>query len=379
MSAQERGMEMMGDAQLRAVPSRPSGPFFAAIDLGTNNCRLMIAARTSSGFRVVDSFNRCVGLGEGLKVSGRLADDAMNRTIEALRICAERLHQWPLTEIRAVATEACRRAGNGKDFLSRVFRETGLKIDIISPREEAELAVESCSGLFNHCPAAQEAERGVLFDIGGGSTEIAWVRLDQKRSEHTLIGTTSIPIGVISLEETFGRGHGSSYDEMVSHVCEQLAPFESVHCIYREVMQGRTRLIGTSGTVTTLAGVALALPRYNRAMIDGATLPGSTMCEAIQVLRELGPQGLAAHPCVGPDRSRYVLPGCAIFEAIHQMWPIEQVTIADRGLRDGMLARMARDHALHSASVRRRMGVSRFAKPYSATKAAGFLNNYVTL
>nr|WP_294917807.1 Ppx/GppA phosphatase family protein [uncultured Neokomagataea sp.] len=379
MSMPEREAEMMGCAQRRGMPGRYAGPFFAAIDLGTNNCRLMIAARTSSGFRIVDSFNRCVGLGEGLKVSGRLAEDAMNRTMDALRICAERLHQWPLTEIRAVATEACRRAGNGRDFLARVFRETGLKIDIISAREEAELAVESCSTLFNHSSAPQNAERGVLFDIGGGSTEIAWVRLDQQRNEHTLIGTTSLPLGVISLEETFGRGHGASYDDMVNYVCEQLAPFESIHRIYREVLQGRTRLIGTSGTVTTLAGVALALPRYNRAMIDGATLPGESMCEAIRTLRHIGPQGLMEHPCVGPDRSRYVLPGCAIFEAIYQMWPIQQVTIADRGLRDGMLARMARDHALYSASVRRRTGASNFAKPYPATHGADFLNNYVTL
>ncbi|WP_174523595.1 Ppx/GppA phosphatase family protein [Neokomagataea thailandica] len=375
----EREAGMIGCAQQRSMPGRYAGPFFAAIDLGTNNCRLMIAARTASGFRIVDSFNRCVGLGEGLKVSGRLAEDAMNRTIEALRICAERLHQWPLTELRAVATEACRRAGNGRDFLARVLRETGLKIDIISPREEAELAVESCSALFNQCSNAQNAERGVLFDIGGGSTEIAWVRLDHRRNEHTLIGTTSLPLGVISLEETFGSGHGTSYDDMVNHVFDQLAPFESIHRIYREVLQGRTRLIGTSGTVTTLAGVALALPRYNRAMIDGATLPGENMCEAIRTLRHIGPQGLIEHPCVGPDRSRYVLPGCAIFEAIYQMWPIQQVTIADRGLRDGMLARMARDHALYSASVRRRTGASNFAKPYTATHGADFLNNYVTL
>ncbi|OUI83502.1 exopolyphosphatase [Gluconobacter sp. DsW_056] len=354
--------------------ARRTGPFFGAIDLGTNNCRLMIAAGTPTGFRVVDSFNRSVRLGEGLRASGRLAEDSMKRALDALRVCAERMRQWPLVHVRAVATEACRQAANGREFLARVQHETGLTIDIITAREEAELALESCSPLFRqpeHRPV--HADRGVLFDIGGGSTEVAWVRIDPERQTQTLIGTTSVPVGVITLQEMFGEGHGSSYETMVSHVQEYLKGFENVHRIRREVTHGKTRLIGTSGTVTTLAGVALSLPRYNRAAIDGLTLPGHSMMDAIGSLRGLDHDELAEHPCVGAERMKFVLPGCAIFEAIHRLWPVEDVTIADRGLRDGMLLRMARDHGQRSGKGRHT--TSRHATP----RSRGPFGTYATI
>ena len=365
---------LSGQASMRTSGTRQAGPFFGAIDLGTNNCRLMIAAGTANGFRVVDSFNRSVRLGEGLRLSGRLAEESMTRALDALRICVERMKQWPLSHVRAVATEACRRAVNGREFLERVQSEIGLTIDIITAREEAELALESCSPLFrvpSHAPA--RAERGVLFDIGGGSTEVAWVRIDQARKSQTLIGTTSMPVGVITLQEMFGEGHGSSYEEMVSYVQSYLAGFENIHRIRREISQGNACLLGTSGTVTTLAGVALALPRYNRSAIDGLTLPGDVMREAIDTLRGLSRDHLSAHPCVGEDRVKYVLPGCAIFEAIHRAWPIEEVTIADRGLRDGMLLRMARDHGQRFTRERRR--THRHVTP----RSRGPLGNYVTI
>ena len=374
MMRQGTEQRLSGQAQIRASGARQAGPFFGAIDLGTNNCRLMIAAGTPNGFRVVDSFNRSVRLGEGLRVSGRLAEESMTRALDALRICVERMRQWPLSHVRAVATEACRRAVNGRGFLERVQTEIGLTIDIITAREEAELALESCSPLFRmpSRPPSQ-SERGVLFDIGGGSTEVAWVRVDQERKSQTLIGTTSMPVGVITLQEMFGEGHGSSYEDMVSHVQSHLVGFENVHRIRREVAQGNACLLGTSGTVTTLAGVALALPRYNRAAIDGLTLPGQIMRSAIDTLRSLSRDHLAMHPCVGQDRVKYVLPGCAIFEAIHRTWPIEEVTIADRGLRDGMLLRMARDHGQRFTRERRR--THRHVTP----RSRGPLGNYATI
>lgn len=368
-----------GSEDARRSFARADGPFFGAIDLGTNNCRLMIATGTPNGFRVVDSFNRCVRLGEGLRATGRLAEESMKRALEALRICVDRMRLWPLARVRAVATEACRRAANGHEFLAMVERETGLAIDIITPREEAELALESCSRLFESPETdTGRSGRGLLFDIGGGSTEIAWLRVDRERRRQSLIGTTSVPVGVITLQEMFGDGHGAAYERMIAHIRDHLSGFESVHQIGREIAQGNVTLVGTSGTVTTLAGVALALPRYNRAAIDGLTLAGGVMRDAITALRMLDENDLRGHPCVGPDRVRYVLAGCAIFEAIHRTWPVDAVTIGDRGLRDGMLLRMARDHGGRFSGGRDFPGrdfpgrdhPARHPKPYEARAAS---------
>jgi exopolyphosphatase/guanosine-5'-triphosphate,3'-diphosphate pyrophosphatase len=321
-----------------ASGARGEAAVFAALDLGTNNCRLLIGAPTSQGFRVLDSFSRIVRLGEGLQNSGVLGDAAMDRTLGALHACAARLARHPLRGVRAIATEACRRAGNGAAFLNRVRSETGLAFDIITPREEAELALESCGPLLRG-----DGRRALLFDIGGGSTELAWVRLQPGRTPE-LIGYDSLPVGVVTLAEHFGHC-GLSQDEyraMVEHVADRLQAFERIHCIAHEIRQGGVHLLGTSGTVTTLAGVALNLTRYRRPMVDGIELSGEATDAALLLLRGLGVDGLGRHPCVGADRADFVLPGCAIFEAIRSMWPVDKVIVADRGLREGMLLRMMR-------------------------------------
>ena len=326
---------------------------FAALDLGSNNCRMMVAIPAGRGFRVIDSYSRLVRLGEGLQHSGALSDAAMDRTIGALHACATRLSRRHLRGVRAVATEACRRAANGGLFLERVRDETGLAIDVISAREEAELALESCAALL-HTRIAGEARppvRGLLFDIGGGSTEIAWVRLSGEAgrrdggARQKLIGYQSLPLGVITMAELFGARmfEPGGYEDMVEHVEARLAGFEDVHCIGREIRQGGVRLVGTSGTITTVASVAMRLQHYRRALVDGVSLSREQAHETIAALRRAGRGGLALHGCVGPERAGFVLPGCAIFEAIHRLWPTPSVTVADRGLRDGMLLRMMRD------------------------------------
>jgi exopolyphosphatase/guanosine-5'-triphosphate,3'-diphosphate pyrophosphatase len=319
-------------------PRRFSGPAFAALDLGTNNCRMLVATPSGDGFRVLDSFSRIVRLGEGLHSTGRLSMDAMERALAALRTCAARLERRPVRGLRAVATEACRRAANGAAFLSRVKQETGLDIGVISSREEAELALESCSPLLVGC-----GRRALLFDIGGGSTELAWVRLGQHgRAE--LIGYASLPVGVVTLAERFGETgfDPDGFEAMVDDVVARLHAFEAVHCIGREIRNGGVQLLGTSGTVTTLAGVAMGLPRYRRPLVDGAVLSAEAADAALTRLRELGRAGLEAHPCVGPERVEFVLPGCAVFAALVRMWPAPRVIVADRGLREGMLLRMIR-------------------------------------
>lgn len=327
-----------------AVERRARPPAFAAIDLGTNNCRMLVGVPSGGGFHVLDSFSRVVRLGEGLYRTGTLSDDAMDRAIGALSACAERLHRWQVSDIRAIATEACRQAENGAAFVARARAATGLPIETISPREEVGLAMESCASLIN-----QAERRALLFDIGGGSTEIAWVRVpgphgDTDRSLPQLIGYHTIPVGVVTLSE---RCAGCCESEMgftavVEEIKSLLRPFEQIHRIGQEIRQGGVRLIGTSGTVTTIAGIALNLDRYRRGAIDGAVLAREQVAGGLAAIRAMGPSGLAEHPCIGPDRVDFVLPGCAIFAAIEDMWPASELAVADRGLREGMLMRLIR-------------------------------------
>jgi exopolyphosphatase/guanosine-5'-triphosphate,3'-diphosphate pyrophosphatase len=316
---------------------RTHGPAFAALDLGTNNCRMLVGTPAGEGFRVLDSFSRIVRLGEGLHSTGRLGEPAMERAITALRACATRLQRRQVKRVRAIATEACRRATNGADFLSRVKQETGFDFGIITGREEAELALESCAPLLR-C----EGRRALLFDIGGGSTELAWVRLTTGRPE--LISYDSLPIGVVTLAERWGDAGfcPAGFEAMVDDVVQRLRSFESVHCIAQEIRYGGVRLLGTSGTVTTLAGVALNLERYRRLDVDGVELSRDDADAALKHLRCLGREGLTIHPCVGPDRVEFVLPGCAVFAAITRVWPAATVMVADRGLREGVLLRLMR-------------------------------------
>ncbi len=344
------------------MPRRSGGPAFAALDLGTNNCRMLVGAPSGDGFRVLDSFSRIVRLGEGLHDTGRLSAEAMARAMDALHTCAARLARRNIRSVRAIATEACRRAANGREFLGRVRHETGIDIAVISAREEAELALESCAPLLGESlnlargdaagdglaqSTACASRRALLFDIGGGSTELAWVRLGEpgrRLPAPQLIGYVSLPLGVVTLAERFGEAGFApeGYRAMVDDVADRLLGFERTHCIRREIQAGGVAMLGTSGTVTTLAGIALGLERYSRALIDGFVLTRPAADAALAMLRDLGRAGLSQHPCVGPERVDFVLPGCAIFEAIRERFPAAEVKVADRGLREGMLLRMIR-------------------------------------
>jgi len=328
--------------QRAASPQRASakqdGPVFAAIDLGTNNCRLLVATPAGSGFRVLDSYSRPVRLGEGLLRTGELSAAAMDRAVAALSACAEKLGSRKLAGMRAVATAAVRQARNGEAFLERVREETGIALEVISPREEAELALEGCTPLLWR----EKGRRALLFDIGGGSTELIWVRLAPPPKRPHFVGYCSMPLGVASLAERFGTGAFSqgTFAAAVAEIESRLLPFEQVHCISREIAMGGVLLLGTSGTLTTVAGVVLGLPRYHRPQIDGVVLSHNDVTQALARLSALDPERLAAHPCVGADRVDFVLPGCAILAAIFKLWQTPRAVVADRGLREGMLLRM---------------------------------------
>ncbi len=331
--------------------------FYAALDLGTNNCRLLIAQPTRPGqFRVVDAFSRIVRLGEGLAASRRLSDEAMDRAVDALKVCASKLATRSIRKMRLIATEACRSAQNGEIFLDRVVRETGLTLEIIDRETEARLAVSGCSSLVG-----REARSVVLFDIGGGSSEIAVIQVGDNRSSRLanhITHWTSLPVGVVTLSERHGGRDVTPqvFEAMVTEVEDMLANFECPPVASQRASLDDFHLIGTSGTVTTLAGVHLDLPRYDRRKVDGLWLSDAEVTAMQAKLLSWDFAGRAANPCIGPDRADLVLAGCAILEAIRRRWPSPRMRVADRGLREGILTDMMADDGAWRRMRSRRPG-----------------------
>ena len=327
--------------------SGQEAPLYAALDLGTNNCRLLIASPTRPGqFRVVDAFSRIVRLGEGLSSTGRLSEHAMQRAIDALKICHDKLAARKIRRARLIATEACRAAENGEEFLARVREETGLELEIVDRQTEARLAVSGCGTLVT-----RETDAVVLFDIGGGSSEIALIDVSQRRSprlaEH-ITAWTSLPVGVVTLAERFGGRNVTpeSFGAMVDHVTDLLSGFAERHCLGKLTEGSRFHLLGTSGTVTTLAGIHLGLERYDRRRVDGMWMGSNDVTQMTQRLLSWDFDARVANPCIGADRADLVLAGCAILDAIRNVWPSEKLLVADRGLREGILTElMSRDGA----------------------------------
>ena len=318
------------------IPTKRWGdaPHYAALDLGTNNCRLLIARPQGNGFAVVDAFSRIVRLGEGLASSGRLSDAAIDRTIAALKVCADKLRRRNVLVARSVATEACRQAANGAEFIERAYRETGIRLDVISPEEEARLAVLGCHALME--PGDGPA---LIFDIGGGSTEL--VLIDLSGDHPRVVDWHSARWGVVSLTEHAGGGDTSeelseSYARMRALATESFAAFAA----RLPTNPKGPRLLGTSGTVTTLASVFLELDHYDRAKVDGLIVPTESMRRISTELSSMSISERSRFPCIGNERADLVVAGCAILESILDLWPAERLGVADRGIREGILRRL---------------------------------------
>ncbi|SCA56911.1 Exopolyphosphatase [Candidatus Terasakiella magnetica] len=314
-------------------------PLYAALDLGTNNCRMLIARRTKQGFRVVDSFSRITRLGEDVAQSGRLSDDAMERTLKALLVCSKKIQNRNVSFVRSVATEACRRAENALDFLTRVQSETGLQLEAINPEEEASLALTGCASLLN-----LKKPKGLVFDIGGGSTEIMWIELD-RMGDPQVVDIISLPIGVVTVSEEYAHNNEvseESYQAIQEMVLAEIEEFSERNNIVNEVANGVVQMLGTSGTVTTLGAIHLNLPRYLRSKVDGMNLPFDEIHRVSHNLLEMNEDERAAHPCIGANRADLVIAGCAILEALCKLWPVGELTIADRGIREGILLKLMR-------------------------------------
>jgi exopolyphosphatase/guanosine-5'-triphosphate,3'-diphosphate pyrophosphatase len=324
----------------RAPLAHQSGATYAALDLGTNNCRLLVARPTADGFRVVDAFSRIIRLGEGVAASRRISEAAIARAVDALVVCRDKMRARGVVRARLIATEACRAAENREEFCTRVAKEAGLELEIIDSATEARLAATGCTELFD--PAASGI---ILFDIGGGSSEL--VRLNRGRRDSQrgppapdIVGWASLPIGVVTLAERYGGKVVSHeiYDAMVEEVAASVEKFANDH---RDL--DAFHMLGTSGTVTTIAGVYLRLRRYDRRRVDGCWLSDDEVSSVVAELMAMSFDERAANPCIGAERADLVLAGCAILDAIRRAFPCPRLRVADRGLREGMLVEMMRE------------------------------------
>jgi exopolyphosphatase/guanosine-5'-triphosphate,3'-diphosphate pyrophosphatase len=350
----EAALEVGEESKPPETQAQPgSGELYAALDLGTNNCRLLIARPSFSQhaqhktLKVVDSYSRIVRLGEGVSETGRLGEEAMRRTIKALATCKQKLNRYGIAKYRFVATEACRRATNAEQFLARVRDDLGLTIDIISNEEEARLAFLGCSSLL-----LKDTSYALAFDIGGGSTEFMWVKIDPEQpltshKRHLIQDWVSLPYGVMNMSEQFGGPAFTEmyFEEIVAKISSLLSPMEQANSIANRMWKENVQMLSTSGTVTTLAAIHLDLPHYDRSKIDGIKLSISDIRGATQALMRMSPSQRAAHPCIGSSRTDFILSGCAIFEAIARTFPIDKITIADRGVREGIIVSLMREVA----------------------------------
>ena len=329
-------------------------PCYAALDLGTNNCRLLIATPTQAGFRVVEAFSRIVRLGEGLSASGRLSDQAMDRALAALKVSGEKVRRRRVVRFRAIATQACRIAANGQAFVNRVANETGVRLQIISPQEEARLSVTGCLNLLD-----RRHEAALVVDVGGGSTELSWVDLKAAAPAGAppVRAWLSVPIGVVTLAERFPEGDVATegwFRQMVDHVKAELAAFRRADAMKPLFEADQAHLVGTSGAITSLAGLHLRLPRYDRNRVDGIWMTREDCDAAAGRLLSLSTAERAAQPCIGPDRADLVLAGAAILQAVQELWPCNRVRVADRGLREGILLSLMSERGTRRRRKRRR-------------------------
>lgn len=310
---------------------------YAAIDLGTNSCRLVIATPTPTSFRIVETFSKITRLGEGIIQENELSRAAIKRTVAALKVCSGVLNEYaPIYCSRFVATAACRRAVNSDIFFEIVRKETGLNLEMISSKEESRLAVVGCVPLLN-----RNIQRTLVFDIGGGSTEISLARVTSN-GKTFIEGFVSLPYGVVTVSEAFPSKEMTSlaYNTVIERTHKLLKDFDEKYNIFEAIKNQEIQVIGTSGTVTVLGAVHLNLPRYNRSAVDGISITKQDIERAMSKIKRLGDDGRKRHPCIGAQKADLTMAGCAILEALCSFWPIAEITVADRGIREGILLDM---------------------------------------
>ena len=331
--------------------SSANGANYVAIDLGTNSCRLVVATPTTTSFRVVETYSKVVRLGEGIIQDNELSVTAMRRTLQALKVCRGVIDEYmPIVSSRFVATAACRRAKNVSLFVDMVKREAGIELEVISSKEEARLSVVGCLPLLN-----RNIKRVLVFDIGGGSTQISLARVTDF-GKTFIEGFVSLPYGVVTISEAFA-GHEMSkleYSTVMDRTQSILQEFENKHQIMDAILNQEIQVIGTSGTVTVLGAVHLKLPRYNRSAVDGIAISQPDIAYTINKIKTMGAEGRCKHPCIGQSKSDLTIAGCAIIEALTTFWPISEITVADRGIREGILLDLMHSKRFNNTQKRKR-------------------------
>jgi len=298
----------------------------ATIDVGSNTVRLLVAdAGEASAWRVLDEAQQVTRLGEGLAAAGVLGEAPAARTLAVVRAYAERGRRAGAARVRIVATSAVREAANGRAFAATIERATGVALRVVSGEEEARLTLLGVRrGLGDPAGAL------VVCDIGGGSTEYILAEGARVRA------LASLRLGVVPLAERFAFPEAvdrARYDALRAEVRGRLerelpTPFRGAR---------GARLVGTAGTVTTLAALDLGLARYDAARVQGHRL-GRAAVEA--QLRRLGALPVAARgalPCLEPGRADLIVPGVAIVQATLDCLGAEALTVSDWGLREGIL------------------------------------------
>lgn len=340
-SKKSNGQKYHTDKKKALGAASQSTDNYAAIDLGTNSCRLVIATPTTTSFRVIETFSKVVRLGEGIIQDNELSSKAMKRTLQALKVCRGVIDEYmPITASRFVATAACRRAKNVAQFVEMAKRDAGIELEVISSKEEARLSVVGCLPLLN-----RNIKRVLVFDIGGGSTQISLARVTDF-GKTFIEGFVSLPYGVVTVSEAFA-GHEMNtleYSTVMDRTQNILREFEEKYHISEAVENQEIQVIGTSGTVTVLGAVHLKLPRYNRSAVDGIAISAPDIAATINKIKTMGREGRYKHPCIGQSKSDLTIAGCAIIEAITCFWPISEITVADRGIREGILLDMMHSH-----------------------------------
>lgn len=302
----------------------------ATIDLGSNTVRLLVADVEGPGrWRVVAEHQTVTRLGEGLAATGALGEVPMARTLAVVRDYVARGAALGATETRIVATSAVREAANGSVFAAAVERATGWRVRVVSGEDEARLTL-----LGVRHGVGPLAGPVVVFDIGGGSTEYILADGEQVRA------TASLRLGVVPLAERYPfpeRVDRSRYAALLREVMRQLA-----RELPAEILSARpAHLVGTAGTVTTLAALDLGLPRYDAGRVQGHRLSRAAIERLGARLGSLTVGERAALPCLEPGRADLIVPGVAIVMATLDCLGVDGLTVSDSGLREGILAAAA--------------------------------------
>lgn len=322
-------------AKKNALSSK-NGTKIAAVDLGSNTCRLIISEVFSDGTRKnLEIFSRMVRLAENLSHSESLEPAAMERAISVLKTCSRKIKDYQPSHIRCVATEACRRSSNSDFFRRSVKQKTSLKLEVISSEEEAELCLRGCEELLD-----PTIPYGIVFDIGGGSSEVMWVKVNPD-NQGELLEFISLPFGVVGLSETYGTYTGMVFEDIGHAIQQTLKEMKAYNEIQSLIKAKQVQMIGCSGTATTIAALKLELEAYDRQMIDGAIIKRKDIEKIKYMLWDMSPAERVAHPCIGPGRSDLVVPGLSIFAGIYDAFPVQDMCVADRGVRDGVIAVLA--------------------------------------